>query len=235
MKTRIRKRGSKLPGQARGAERYHVPMDAFIGKAGSSQWTVCAWMPPGLRVLDVGCAGGSLAQCLGKVRGCRVTGVERDPRLAARARPYCDKIHVGDVESGKVLAKIKGPFDAVVFADVLEHLRDPEAALSAAARFLRNDGHVYVSVPNVANWRVRLGLLAGRFAYSDTGILDRTHLHLFTRRSALDMLRGCGFEPVGMKTTSGKGRLIPRMLSALAPEWFAFQFIFKAVKCRPSR
>jgi methionine biosynthesis protein MetW len=232
MKQNPSKRNGKQPA---GEERYHVPMGAFIGKTGTSQWTICDWMPEGIRVLDIGCAGGSLAQCLRRVKHCRVTGVEKDASLAGKARLCCEKIVLGDAESPLVLAKIRGPFDAVVFADVLEHLKRPEDVLKASRRLLKPDGHAYVSVPNVANWRIRLGLLAGRFAYTETGILDRSHVRFFTRRSAAAMLRACGYEPVGMKTTSGKGRLIPKLLSALAPEWFAFQFIFKAAPCHPSR
>jgi 2-polyprenyl-3-methyl-5-hydroxy-6-metoxy-1,4-benzoquinol methylase len=192
-------------------------------------------MPEKLNVLDVGCAAGSLAQCLSQKKHCSVTGVEHDRALAEKARLYCDRVYAGDVESEKLLVQIKGPFDAIVFADVLEHLRRPEAVLKAARRLLKENGAVYVSIPNVANWRLRFRLLAGRFQYTDTGILDQSHLRFFTRQSAAALLRSCGFQPVGMKTTSGKGRLIPALLSALAPGWFAYQFIFKAVKCRPSR
>ena len=83
-------------------------------------------------------------------------------------------------------------FDVVLLLDVLEHLRDPERILRRARRALTG-GRVIVSLPNVANVTVRLTLLFGRFEYTERGILDRTHLRFFTRRSALRMLRDAGF------------------------------------------
>jgi len=183
----------------------------------------------------VGCAAGSVAQYLGGQKNCRVVGIERDPLLARKARAHCERVVVGDVESGNLLSKVKGAFGAIIFADVLEHLRSPEAVLAAAKTLLEPDGEVFVSVPNVANWRVRLRLLLGRFEYKDTGILDRTHLRFFTRHTAVKLIHSCGYQVVGMKTTSGRGKFIPTLLSALAPGWFAYQFIFKAVPCRSRR
>ncbi len=85
--------------------------------------------------------------------------------------------------------------------DVLEHLPDPERALAAARRLLRPGGRLFVSVPNVANLTVRLSLLFGRFEYGDRGIMDRTHLRFFTRKSALRMVRGAGFEVLRKEMT----------------------------------
>jgi SAM-dependent methyltransferase len=80
-------------------------------------------------------------------------------------------------------------FDTIVFADVLEHLPDPVEALRRYRRLLAPGGKILVSVPNVAVWNVRLGLLLGRFRYTATGTLDRTHLRFFTRANLLRALR----------------------------------------------
>lgn len=139
----------------------------------------------GRRALDVGAADGFLSALL-TARGWRVTALERDAAQAARAEGRCERVVVGDAEVGALL--VHGPFDAIVYGDVLEHLSDPLSALRALNRTLVPGGRVIVSVPNVAHIWVRLQLLGGRFQYADRGILDRTHLRFFTRRTFLDLL-----------------------------------------------
>ena len=56
------------------------------------------------------------------------------------------------------------------------------------------DGHLVVSVPNVANITVRLMLLFGKFDYTERGILDRTHVRFFTRKTARRFLEEGGWE-----------------------------------------
>ncbi len=140
----------------------------------------------GRKALDVGAADGFLAERL-TAQGWSVTALERDPELAARAHGRCKEVVVADLESAPPL--LHGPFDAIVYGDVLEHLSDPVATLRALDADPRPGGTVIVSVPNVAHLWVRLSLLAGRFDYADRGILDRTHLRFFTRRTLLELLR----------------------------------------------
>ena len=139
----------------------------------------------GRRVLDVGAADGFLGEQLA-LRGWRVTAVERDPALAERARARGHEVVLADLEHG--LPALAGSFDAAVYGDVLEHLSDPLPVLRGLNRALAPGAMVVVSVPNVAHVWVRLSLLVGRFDYEDRGILDRTHLRYFTRRSFLEML-----------------------------------------------
>jgi len=139
----------------------------------------------GKKALDVGAAEGYLAEILTR-RGFEVTCLERDPGLAASAAAHCRRIVVADLE--RELPPLDGPFDVIVCADVLEHLSDPARVLSCLTQYLRENGLVIVSVPNVAHLWVRLQLLLGRFDYADRGILDRTHLRFFTRRSFLRFL-----------------------------------------------
>lgn len=75
-------------------------------------------------------------------------------------------------------------FDVMLFADVLEHLEHPKNILSYYKQYLKDDGKVIISLPNIANWQIRLSLLLGNFNYTDSGILDRTHLHFYTFDSA---------------------------------------------------
>jgi methionine biosynthesis protein MetW len=156
-------------------------------------------VPAGARVLDVGCATGYLAAELA-ARGCVVVGVEADPAAAAAAtaRGVCAEVVAGDGDTTDCRAALttRAPFDAVVAGDVLEHLRDPWAALAFLASLLRPGGRVVVSVPNIAHWTGRRALLRGRFPYAEHGLLDRTHLRFFTRTGARELVASAGLRVV---------------------------------------
>jgi len=151
-----------------------------------------------LRILEVGTAGGYLGRILGE-RGHSVTGIELDPEVAAKARPYYQEMCVGDLECFGFAWRRE--FDWILFADVLEHLRDPAAVLTRAAPCLKTTGKILISVPNIANVVTRLSLLAGRFDYAERGILDRTHLRFFTLRSLTQTLDRSGLRATETRAT----------------------------------
>jgi methionine biosynthesis protein MetW len=145
---------------------------------------IVEWVPRGARVLDIGCATGYVGRQLMQEKGCSVVGLEVDEAAAAKARQAGLTVHVGSVLDPKFRKQVKGPFDAIVAADVLEHLTEPEVALRAARGWLADGGRLIVATPNIAAWRVRWQLLVhGKFEYTDTGIFDRTHVHFFTHDS----------------------------------------------------
>jgi 2-polyprenyl-3-methyl-5-hydroxy-6-metoxy-1,4-benzoquinol methylase len=146
-------------------------------------------------VLDVGCGIGLNGAAI-KRTGARVTGLEISPASIARASRVLDDVVVADVTSDASVRAALGDrrFDLLLFADVLEHTADPGAALRRLLPHLEEDGHVIVSLPNVAAWPVRLSLLAGRFEYEPSGILDDSHLRFFTRESAIRLVEAAGLE-----------------------------------------
>jgi 2-polyprenyl-3-methyl-5-hydroxy-6-metoxy-1,4-benzoquinol methylase len=143
----------------------------------------------GRRALDVGAADGFLAELLTR-QGWQVTALERDAAQAAKARGRCHEVIVADLD--QAAPRLEGSFDAIVYGDVLEHLSDPLPVLVELDRTLAADGRVIVSVPNVAHVWVRLSLAIGRWDYADRGILDRTHLRFFTKRTLAAFLRDAG-------------------------------------------
>lgn len=152
---------------------------------------VLARLPPGGRVLDIGCgSGGLLAQLAGHA-GFRA-GVELSASAAALAADIADEV-VNMPASGD-LPFPPASFDVVVCADVLEHLAEPAAALASAARLCRAGGAVVISVPNVAYWQARLRLLRGVWRYEPTGLFDSGHLRFLTRDTLLELVARCGLE-----------------------------------------
>jgi 2-polyprenyl-3-methyl-5-hydroxy-6-metoxy-1,4-benzoquinol methylase len=158
---------------------------------------VTVLVPPGAtRILDVGCSTGEMGAAL-RAKGHGVIGLELDPELAAAARTRLERVVEADVEalaaSGGGVAG--GPFDCVVFADVLEHLRDPWAVVRWGAAQVAPGGSLVVSVPNVRHAKTFWALLVRRrWPYDPVGIFDRTHLRFFTRRNLPELLQGTGFE-----------------------------------------
>ncbi len=133
------------------------------------------------RVLEIGCGEGQLGRLL-RARGHSVTGIELLPDVAERARAHLDRVVLADVE-GDGLPFPPDSFDAIVFADVLEHLVDPWGALRKAVEVLAEDGVVVASIPNVQNVDVIRRLLRGRWDYRERGILDFGHLRFFTLKT----------------------------------------------------
>ncbi len=168
----------------------------------------------GRRALDVGAADGFLSELLTR-QGWQVTALERDPAQAAKARGRCHEVIVADLDAAA--PKLSGAFDAIVYGDVLEHLTDPLPVLVAINRSLASDGRVVVSVPNVAHLWVRLQLLRGRWDYGDRGILDRTHLRFFTRRTFVGFLEDAGLTVTELASTPVPLPLVvpPRLHGAL--------------------
>jgi 2-polyprenyl-3-methyl-5-hydroxy-6-metoxy-1,4-benzoquinol methylase len=146
----------------------------------------------GTSVLDVGCATGYLGEALQR-KGCRVRGLDSDAHAVAIATPLYEDVRTLDLEAADDLPWPERSFDVVVCADVIEHLRNPERALRMVRRYLAPTGRLVLSVPNVAHVSVRVPLLFGRFAYQPTGILDKTHVRLFTFRTATELTESSGF------------------------------------------
>lgn len=199
-------------------------------------------LPPGLRLLDLGAAGGHLGRAV-RDRCSYLAGVEPDKDLSASARDgyddwrAADALHAGDWET---------PFDVVVCADVLEHLARPEALLDRIRGWLKPGGVLLASLPNIANISIRLALLFGHFRYNERGILDRTHLSFYTRATAAHLLEKSSYairaiEPtampyelaipgLGRAPWSAPVRALAQLSSRGWPTLFGYQFIFEAEK-----
>ncbi len=144
---------------------------------------------PPSKVLDLGCSSGLLGAELRRL-GHHVTGV--DALALPGVTERVDHFVAADLEAG-IPAEVGRGFDVVVAGDVVEHLRNGENLLNGMAEVVRPGGFVLVSVPNVAHWYPRLRILSGRFGYDQRGILDRTHLRFFTRRSFERLATDAGF------------------------------------------
>lgn len=154
---------------------------------------------PNARVLDVGCGTGSIAEIIRDQTAAIIVGVEPDGERVRHAVARGLSVHHGILTPDVVSQH--GPFDFIVFADVLEHLPNPAEIVLIAKQGLKPGGSILVSVPNVAHWFVRLDLLMGRFNYQEVGIMDATHLRWFTRETICEFFERLGFKITAMDHT----------------------------------
>jgi glycosyltransferase involved in cell wall biosynthesis len=200
-------------------------------------------------ILDCGCGEGFQAQELAR-NGNRVVGVDAlsTPALDSAFEAYipADLGH-GLTDAFPVLQGRQ--FDKVLLMDILEHLPNPELLLQHCRKVLKPTGQALISVPNVANISVRLMLLLGRFSYADRGIMDRTHLRFFTRKTAQRLIETNGYRVVKWKTTaipvelvlglkpdSAVARFAANLLgvfTAILPGLLGYQFVFVASATEP--
>jgi 2-polyprenyl-3-methyl-5-hydroxy-6-metoxy-1,4-benzoquinol methylase len=170
-----------------------VPSPRYVLKPDphSSHSVILRWLGAGRgrKLLDVGAADGLLSRRLTELEW-RVTAIEGDPALAQAGARHCERMLTLNLD--REIPVGEGPFDVIVYGDVLEHLVDPLRVLVELDRSLAPGGFVIISVPNIAHLWIRLLLLFGRFDYLDRGILDHSHLRFFTERSLRAMLADAG-------------------------------------------
>ncbi|MEZ4671221.1 MAG: class I SAM-dependent methyltransferase [Anaerolineae bacterium] len=153
-------------------------------------------IPHGSAVLELGCASGYLSGYMEQVLGCRVTGLEADPAATAIAAHRCSQVFTVDLDAPDALkdAAAGAPYDVLLAAAVLEHLKFPQRLLEQAHSLLKPGARLIVSLPNIAHWGVRLRLLGGHFDYQDYGIMDRTHLHFYALETGRALVESAGYQ-----------------------------------------
>ena len=188
-------------------------------------------------MLDVGCAGGYLGATL-SARGYQVVGIDL-PGVARAAFP--ESVEFVEADLDLCLPPLAGPFDFVICADVLEHLKRPDRLLGALHGLLSKRGTLVASLPNSGHAYFRWNVLRGRFPAEERGLFDRTHLHFYTWHGWMGLVASAGFQiesfrcsgvPIGLALPMWEDTRIVRALERLsyvaARAWkslFAYQFI----------
>ena len=190
-------------------------------------------------LLDVGCGAGDNARIL-KASGIVVDGVTLSPVERDEAAKFCRRVVIHDLEKG-LPAELSGRYDCVLCSHVLEHICWPEKLLHDIRDRLAPGGVLVVALPNLFFYKNRWNLLAGRFEYEGSGLMDNTHFRWYSFQSAQRLLIRSGFEMVSAEAEGSfpipfRRRIFPMALtrpvdawaSARFPGFFGYQMIYSA-------
>lgn len=194
----------------------------------SSHKRIENFVPENSKVLDLGAEGNYINEL--KRKKCNVTGIGFS-EIPLEIKNQYDKFLMENLEEKDWELKLKGEkFDVIILADVIEHLKKARQLISSLKDFLKPEGFVVASTPNIAHFSVRLLLLFGFFPYGERGILDKTHLHFYTLSSFRKLFEREGFKnikrrytPIPFELFSGKKRISKVLTSSL--EFFYYLFV----------
>ena len=164
--------------------KYDIPMvdsiDTIPGK-------IMSRIRQGSNVLEFGCANGRMTKYMQQRLQCKVFIVEIDREAFDVAVQYAEDGFCGDIEQFEWVNKAaQNKFDYIIFADVLEHLKEPEKVIAQAANLLNEDGEIVISIPNVAHFDILANLYLNHFKYTKIGLLDDTHIHFWGKEDLQD-------------------------------------------------
>ena len=148
------------------------------------------------KIIEIGCGSGALAREFKIINpNCNYIGIDIVQDYVNMAARYCDSTVVADIEKQdeNFFEKYKDR-DCWIFADSLEHLVDPWLVLDRVRQVIPDYGTIVACIPNAQNWSIVGNLAIGNFRYKDSGLLDKTHLRWFTRKTMIELFEGAGFE-----------------------------------------
>lgn len=185
-------------------------------------------VPSNSLVLDVGCWNGSLGKALIRKKQCIVDGIDNHKIALAEAKSNgYRKLYVRDLNRGEYTIPSE-KYDCIVYADVLEHVLFPEEVLRKFTKYLKPSGVIVVSMPNIGFLYYRLKLLVGNFDYKEVGVMDKTHLKLYTLKTMRELFKAGGYKEQRMvlhnEVAPQHGML--HWLKYVWPTLFTLQFVF---------
>lgn len=219
---------------------YNVPLDLDTKNSAS---ILMDMVENGSSVLEFGAAYGRMTKYLTNEKKCKVDIVEINEEAFQNAMQYADVGFCGDIEKYEWIETFKGKkYDYIMFADVLEHLYDPQKVLSACHELLKPNGSILISIPNIAHSAILISLFNNDFTYNPEGLLDETHIRFFTYYTIKKLIRTTKLEVVREESTDllpehtefmQNVNILPDILkSAFMKKDFAgsYQFVFECKK-----
>jgi len=151
--------------------------------------------PDSNSIIEFGCSSGELAAAYKKVNPLsNYIGVELDKSAIPLAMRHCDLIEEIDIDNiPDFKLKEWSDRDCWIFGDVLEHLKDPAKLISRIRGYIKPNASIIICIPNMQHWSIFKHLCTGDLFYTSTGLLDKTHLRWFTRKTILTLFQQAGF------------------------------------------
>jgi len=195
---------------------------------------IVPYLPPTAdRICEIGCStGATLASLKRRYGSSFVAGFDVHEKSIAIARGRLDKAEVIDVETDKLPDYVDN-IDLFLCLDVLEHLKDPWTLIGSLHRRLSPGGSIIASIPNIRYYGVSMGLLfAGKWDLADAGLLDRTHLRFFVRKTAIELMTSSGLrvDAVGLNYRRRLDKAAARLSAGLLADVCAVQYLIRVTK-----
>lgn len=175
---------------------FELDMDSY-----NSLSIILKQLEPNKDTLECGPAFGRATKYLKEQLNHNVWIVEKDMKAGTSASEFAEEALIGgeagDLEKYHwvIFAEQKEKkFDYIIFADVLEHLFDPFSVLENAKQFLKENGSVWVCVPNIGYIGALVDLWNNDFEYRDTGIQDINHIRFFAYNSLVKYIKNLGYD-----------------------------------------
>ena len=166
----------------------------------------------GKEVLEVACHTGYVSNWLQKNEN-KVTGIELYQPALDKAKPYLTNAIQGNIEDVETWQELKSQkFDVILFMHILEHLIDPKKVLEYARGHLKEGGKIVICIPNISNWNSRVNLFKGNFSYTETGLMDKTHLRFVNYFTMRELIEETGFRVI-------KYGCVSKAYFTLVPNW----------------
>jgi len=184
-----------------------------------------AFLPKNAKtILDVGCADGSFSKIIKEKNNAEVWGIEYMPEEANKASLKIDRVFTGPCEDN-IDELPDNYFDVIYFNDILEHLVDPYMVLEKVKPKLSKNGIIISSIPNMRYHSALKNLIFRKdWKYADHGIMDKTHLRFFTKKSIYNMYKDAGYV---VKIHKGIN-----VTKSLKPWLYNIPFLFTALDMR---
>lgn len=147
------------------------------------------------KILEIGTGSGAMANAYKQINSdVNYVGVEIDPEYQALSERYCETVYLENFESpSDALLHEVDDADFIIFSDVLEHMYNPWKVLKNLSERIPEHCRILASIPNIQHWSIQMRLLNGDFEYADSGLLDRTHVRFFTRKTMVQLFTNNGF------------------------------------------
>jgi 2-polyprenyl-3-methyl-5-hydroxy-6-metoxy-1,4-benzoquinol methylase len=175
-----------------------APLDGTYHANGRSDLAQMFTNTPSL-ILDIGCAAGNNAALVkDRFPGSRAWGIEMNRQAAELARQKLDNVLVGRFEDFDLEHEgiAPGTLDAVLLADVLEHMYNPWGVMVKLREYMSPSGQLVLSIPNTRHLGLMDGLSKGNWTYAEAGLLDVTHIRFFTRKEMMKFCEETGYRVI---------------------------------------
>ena len=159
----------------------------------STHGKILSKIKPGSKVLECGCASGYMTRYMHEKMGCSVDVIEINRVDLEQAEQWANRSYCGNLDEDRWLDFVAGnKYNYILFADVLEHLRNPKSALYCASKYLADNGKIIVSIPNICHNDIMIRMYYDLFTYTKIGLLDDTHIHFWGMKDFILMCSEIG-------------------------------------------